>query len=157
MKYSDLVKFEPIESVIQLLDANKADEGRRLVSSYVISDAMADRIADVIFPQLGFDPAVDHKGILVVGNYCTGKSHLMSVISTIAEDADVVPEVRNDKVRAAAIAIGGKYQVLRIEISSRMSLRDILVQELEGFLAARGVTFKFPPEDKVTHNKTALI
>ncbi|NJR79156.1 DUF6079 family protein [Sphingomonas corticis] len=157
MKYSDLVKFEPIESVIQLLDANKADEGRRLVSSYVISDAMADRIADVIFPQLGFDPAVDHKGILVVGNYGTGKSHLMSVISTIAEDADVVPEVRNDKVRAAAGAIGGKYQVLRIEISSRMSLRDILVQELEGFLAARGVTFKFPPEDKVTHNKTALI
>lgn len=157
MKYSDLVKFEPIESVIQLLDANKADEGRRLVSSYVISDTMADRIADVIFPQLGFDPAVDHKGILVVGNYGTGKSHLMSVISTVAEDADVVPEVRNDKVRVAADSIGGKFQVLRIEISSRMSLRDILVQELEEFLAARSVTFKFPPEDRVTQNKTALI
>ena len=157
MKYSDLVKFEPIESVIQLLDANKADEGRRLVASYVISDAMADRIADVIFPHLGFDPAVDHKGILVVGNYGTGKSHLMSVISTIAEDAEVVPEVRNEKVRTAAGPIGGRFQVLRIEISSRMSLRDILVQELEGFLAAKGVTFKFPPEDKVTQNKTALI
>lgn len=157
MKYSDLVQFEPIESVIQLLDANKADEGRRLVASYAISDAMADRIADVIFPQLGFDPAVDHKGILVVGNYGTGKSHLMSVISTLAEDAGVVPEVRNEKVRAAAGAISGKFQVLRIEISSRMSLRDILVQELEGFLAAKGVTFKFPPEDRVTQNKTALV
>ena len=157
MKYSDLVKFEPIESVIQLLDANKADEARRMVATYVISDAMADRIADVIFPQLGFDPAVDHKGVLVVGNYGTGKSHLMSVISTIAEDAGVMPEVRNDKVRAAAGSIGGKFQVLRIEISSRMSLRDILVQELEGFLAGKGVTFKFPPEDKVTQNKTALI
>jgi hypothetical protein len=157
MKYSDLVQFEPIESVIQLLDANKADEGRRLVSSYVISDAMADRIADVIFPQLSFDPSVDHKGILVVGNYGTGKSHLMSVISTIAEDAAVVAEVRNDKVRAAAGSIGGKFQVLRIEISSRMSLRDILAQELEGFLAGKGVAFKFPPEDKVTQNKTALI
>ena len=157
MKYSDLVEFEPIESVIQLLDANKANEGRRLVASYVISDAMADRIADVIFPQLGFDPAVDHKGILVVGNYGTGKSHLMSVISTIAEDTAVVSEVRNDKVRAAAGPIGGKFQVLRIEISSRMSLRDILVQELESFLAGKGVTFKFPPEDKVTQNKTALI
>ncbi|MBY5903935.1 AAA family ATPase [Rhizobium leguminosarum] len=157
MKYIDLVKFEPIESVIQLLDANKADEGRRLVASYVISDAMADRIADVIFPQLGFDPAVDHKGILVVGNYGTGKSHLMSVISSIAEDASVVSEVRNDKVRAAASSIGGKFEVLRIEISSRMSLRDILVQELEGFLARKGVSFKFPPEDKVTQNKTSLI
>lgn len=157
MKYSDLVKFEPIESVIQLLDANKADEGRRLVASYVISDAMADRIADVIFPQLGFDPAVDHKGILVVGNYGTGKSHLMSVISTIAEDVGVVSEVRNEKVRAAAGPIGGKFQVLRIEISSRMSLRDILVQELEGFLTGKSITFKFPHEDKVTQNKTALV
>lgn len=157
MKYSDLVKFEPIESVIQLLDANKADEGRRLVASYVISDAMAGRIADVIFPQLGFDPAVDHKGVLVVGNYGTGKSHLMSVISSIAEDASVVSEVRNDKVRGAASSIGGKFEVLRIEISSRMSLRDILVQELEGFLARKGVPFKFPSEDKVTQNKTALI
>lgn len=157
MKYSDLVKFEPIESVIQLLDANKAEEGRKLVSSYVISEAMADRIADIILPQLSFDPSVDHKGILVVGNYGTGKSHLMSVISTIAEDAAAVPEIRNDKVRAAAGLVGGKFQVLRIEISSRMSLRDILAQELEGFLAAKGVAFKFPPEDKVTQNKTALI
>lgn len=96
MKYSDLVSFEPIESVIQLLDANKAEEAKRLVSSYVISDAMADRIADLIFPQIGFDPSVDHKGILVVGNYGTGKSHLMSVLSTIAENADVVIEVRNE-------------------------------------------------------------
>lgn len=157
MKYSELVKFEPIESVIQLLDANKADEGRRLVASYVISDAMADRIADVIFPQLGFDPSVDHKGVLVVGNYGTGKSHLMSVISTVAEDATVASELRNDKVRTAAGTVGGKFQVLRIEISSRMSLRDILIQELEGWLAGKGVSFKFPPEDKVTQNKTALI
>ncbi|MGO7565724.1 DUF6079 family protein, partial [Rhizobium johnstonii] len=67
MKYRDLVIFEPIESVIQLLASNKSDEGRRLVASYVISDAMADRIADVIFPQLDFDPAVYHKGILVGG------------------------------------------------------------------------------------------
>lgn len=157
MKYSDLVKFEPIESVIQLLDANKADEARRLVSSYVISDAMADRIADVIFPQMGFDPSVDHKGILVVGNYGTGKSHLMSVLSAIAEDGGVVPQVRNDKVRVAAEGVGGRFQVLRIEISSKMSLRDILVQELELFLKSKGVTFRFPPEDKVTQNKTALI
>lgn len=157
MKYSDLVKFEPIESVIQLLDANKADEGRRLVSSYVISNAMADRIADVIFPQLGFDSAVDHKGILVVGNYGTGKSHLMSVLSTIAEDAAISPEIRNEKVRTSAATVAGRFQVLRIEISSRMSLRDILVQELEGFLATKGISFTFPPEDKVTQNKTALI
>ena len=25
-------------------------------------------------PQLGFDDSVDHKGVLIVGNYGTGKS-----------------------------------------------------------------------------------
>jgi hypothetical protein len=157
MKYRDLIQFDPIESVIQLLDANKADEARKLVENYVISDAMADRIADVMFPQIGFDPGVDHKGILIVGNYGSGKSHLMSLLSTVAETAEVVPHVKNEKVRSAAANIAGKFQVLRIEISSRMSLRGILVQELEAFLAAKGVTFQFPPEDRVTQNKTALI
>ena len=28
MRYGDLIQFEPIESVIQLLDANRPDEAR---------------------------------------------------------------------------------------------------------------------------------
>lgn len=45
MQYGDLIQFEPIESVIQLLDANRPDEAKKLVSTYVISDDMAERIA----------------------------------------------------------------------------------------------------------------
>ena len=69
MRYGDLIQFEPIESVIQLLDANRPNEARKLVSTYVISDDMAQRIAKLMIPQLSFDEAVDHKGVLVVGNY----------------------------------------------------------------------------------------
>ncbi len=87
MRYSDLIQFEPIESVIQLLDANRPDEAKKLVTTYVISDDMAERISKQIIPQLSFDESVDHKGILIVGNYGTGKSHLMSVLSLVAEDA----------------------------------------------------------------------
>ena len=87
MRYSDLIQFEPIESVIQLLDANRPGEAKKLVTTYVISDDMAERISKQIIPQLSFDESVDHKGILIVGNYGTGKSHLMSVLSLVAEDA----------------------------------------------------------------------
>ena len=38
MKYSDLVKFEPIESVIQLEQAESPDAARQLVQTFVISD-----------------------------------------------------------------------------------------------------------------------
>jgi hypothetical protein len=156
MRYGDLIHFEPIESVIQLLDANRPDEAKKLVSTYVISDDMAERIAKQMIPQLSFDEAVDHKGVLVVGNYGTGKSHLMSVLSLVAEDAAYVPMIRHPKVAEAAAAIAGKFKVHRIEISSQMSLRDIITQQLEVFLDKHGVSYSFPPADKVINNKVAF-
>ncbi len=156
MRYGDLIQFEPIESVIQLLDADRPDEAKKLVSTYVISDDMAERIANLIIPQLSFDESVDHKGLLVVGNYGTGKSHLMSVISLVAEDAAYQTMIRHPKVAEAATAIAGKFKVHRIEISSQMSLRDIITQQLELFLEKHGVSYSFPPADKVVNNKAAI-
>lgn len=156
MRYGDLIQFEPIESVIQLLDANRPNEAKKLVATYVISDDMAERIAKQMIPQLSFDESVDHKGVLVVGNYGTGKSHLMSVLSLIAEDAAYVPIIHHPKVAEAAGRIAGKFKVHRIEISSQMSLRDIITQELEIFLEKQGVSYLFPPADKVVNNKAAF-
>jgi len=156
MRYADLIQFEPIESVIQLLDANRAEEAPRLVSTYVISDDMAERIISRIIPQLSFDADVDHKGLLVVGNYGTGKSHLMSVLSLVAEDPAYLPMLRHPKVAAAAAKIAGKFKAHRIEISSQMSLREIVTQQLELFLEQQGVSYSFPPADKVVNNKDAF-
>lgn len=156
MRYSDLIQFEPIESVIQLLDANRPAEAKKLVATYVMSDDMAARIAKQMIPQLSFDESVDHMGVLVVGNYGTGKSHLMSVISLVAEDAAYLPMIRHPKVAEAAAAIAGKFKVHRIEISSQMSLRDIVTQQLELFLEKNGVSYSFPPADKVVNNKAAF-
>lgn len=156
MRYGDLIQFESIESVIQLLDANRPEEARKLVATYVISDEMANRLTDSMIPQLSFDESVDHMGVLVVGNYGTGKSHLMSVLSLVAEDAAYLPAIRHPKVAKAAEAIAGKFKVHRIEISSQMSLRDIVTRELEAFLEKIGVSYAFPSADQVVNNKTAL-
>ena len=156
MRYADLIQFEPIESVIQLLDANRPDEATKLVATYVISDDMAERISKQMIPQISFDESVDHKGVMVVGNYGTGKSHLMSVLSLVAENAAYCPMIRHPKVAEAAIAIAGKFKVHRIEISSQMSLRDIITQQLELFLQKHGVSYSFPPADKVVNNKAAF-
>ena len=156
MRYGDVIQFEPIESVIQLLDANRQDEARKLVATYVISDDMAERITKQMIPQLSFAESIDHKGLLIVGNYGTGKSHLMSVLSLIAEDSDYVPLLRHAAVRAAAEDIAGKFKVHRIEISSQMTLREIITQELERFLVKQGVSYTFPPVVTVVNNKTAF-
>jgi DNA replication protein DnaC len=49
---------------------------------------MADQLANVVVPQLQFMAPRDNKGVLIVGNYGTGKSHLMAVVSAVAEHPD---------------------------------------------------------------------
>ena len=85
MKYSELIQFDPIESVVQLRQADTADSARRLVETFVVSDRMAEQLCEVVFPQLQFQVPADNKGLFVVGNYGTGKSHLMAMLSAIVE------------------------------------------------------------------------
>jgi len=157
MKYGDLIQFEPIESVVQLRDADQAAVARQLVRTYVISEEMAEKLVNLAVPQLQFDRPMDNKGLLVVGNYGTGKSHLMSVISALAENANLATHLNDKSVASAAGEISGRFKVVRTEIgATTMSLRDILVAELEEHLAAMGVPCSFPPADKVSNNKRAF-
>jgi hypothetical protein len=157
MKYSDLIQFEPIESVVQLRDADKAATARKLVDTYVISDEMAEKLIKLVIPQLQFDQPVDNKGLLVVGNYGTGKSHLLSVISGLAENPELASSLGNTDVADAASRITGKFKVVRTEIgSTTMSLRDIVVAELEEHLATLGVNYAFPLASDVVNNKRAF-
>ena len=102
MKYGDLIQFEPIESVVQLRDADEATAARQLVETYVISEEMAEKLVGLVIPQLQFEQPTDNKGLLVVGNYGTGKSHLMSVISGLAENPDLAASLSNSEVADAA-------------------------------------------------------
>ena len=158
MRYSDLVQFEPIDTVIQLQEADEEAGARRLVDTYVISDRMADQLADVVIPQLQFLRPRDNKGVLIVGNYGTGKSHLMSVISAVAEYPSLVDSVVNPKVKEAATAIAGRFKVVRVEIGADTgSLRDILLGELEVALEQWGTPFTFPPASTLTNNKDVIV
>jgi hypothetical protein len=158
MRYRDLVQFDPIETIIQLRDADREDAARRLVQTYVISDRMADQLANVVIPQLQFLTPRDNKGVLIVGNYGTGKSHLMAVVSAAAEHADLVRHLDHPQVREAAGTIAGRFKVARAEIGGVTgSLRDILLRELEIALENWGTPFTFQPADQVTNNKDAVI
>ncbi len=157
MKYGDLIQFEPIESVVQLRDANEATAARQLVETFVISEEMAEKLIALVIPQLQFEQPVDNKGLLVMGNYGTGKSHLMSVISALAENPELAACLNNPDVAEAAGQISGRFKVVRTEIgATTMSLRDILVAELEEHLAQIGASYNFPFINQVASNKRAF-
>jgi hypothetical protein len=66
MRYSDLIQFDPIESVVQLRESDKKEKAQELVRSYVISKDMADRLTGIFFPNLLLEGNPDTKGVLVV-------------------------------------------------------------------------------------------
>ena len=154
MRYRELIQFQPIESVVQLRNADRAEDARRLVETFVVSDEMAERLAHLAFPHLQFERPADNKGLLVVGNYGTGKSHLMSVVSALAENGELAASLGHSHAAQAVEPIAGKFQVVRTEIgASTMSLRDILTSELEEGLANKDVAYQFPASDEVVTNK----
>lgn len=158
MRYRDLIQFEPIESIIQLREADDKEEARRLVQTYVISDRMADQLGNLVFPNLQIDRPADNKGVLIVGNYGTGKSHLLSMLSAVAEHADLAANIRHPELRQRAQSIAGRFHVWRTEIGGvTKSLRNIVLDELEDFLQQVGTPYVFPAADQVSNNKDALI
>jgi len=156
MKYGDLVEFHPIDTVIQLKDADNHGMAETLVKSYVISDAMADKLSHVVVPNLRV-PERAESGLMVIGNYGTGKSHLMSLISAVAEDAEMLRFIQRADVAKSLEPIAGKMKVIRTEIGAvDTPLREIVVMKLEEGLRSMGVEFAFPPIDKIANNKDAL-
>lgn len=157
MKYSELVQFEPIESVVVLRHADAEDRARRLVETYVVSKGMGETLSNLVFPQLQFDKPADNRGLLVVGNYGTGKSHLMAVISAVAEHAGLASALGGGGLKGVD-KVAGKFRVIRDEIgATTMSLRDIVCSRLEDGLRQIGVKYTFPQISEAHQIKGAFL
>ncbi|MDR1560262.1 MAG: DUF6079 family protein [Clostridiales bacterium] len=122
-----------------------------------MSDNMAGQIKNNMLSQLRLDDVVDNKGVLLVGNYGTGKSHLMSVISAIALDKANLTHLRNQSFAKDAEVIAGRFHVIRIEFGAVTTpLREIILNKVQKDFKARGLTYNYPSADSVTGNKDTL-
>lgn len=157
MRYSELISFNPIEDVIQLKTADDETKAKEYVKNYVMSDLMAENLKYSVIEQLQFDRLLDNKGILIVGNYGTGKSHLMSLISAVSNNADYLDLIQNKKFSENIKPIAGKFEVLRIEIGGvTMPLRELLIDYIKEDFDNRGIDFEVPDYNKVRDNKKLL-
>ena len=154
MKYSELIEFEPLTTVIKLADDNQAEKRKHNVETYVFSEKMINLLSSVVVPNLDTSGKVtEQKGISVVGSFGTGKSHLMSVISSVAEDADLLQYVHNDKIKQDFEAFAGKYKVLRFEVGTTKPLYELVCYRIENFLNSINVDFHYNPDSKDTYKE----
>ena len=157
MKYSDLISFHPIEDVIQLKTADDKALATNYVKSYVLNDKMADALKVNVIDQLQMEEVVDNHGVLVVGNYGTSKSHLMAVISAVANDASNLQYLQNAKFAKDMEIIAGKYEVMRMEIGGvTMPLREIILRNIQDDFAKRGLQYNIPDLSQVPDNKALI-
>ncbi|WP_347283185.1 DUF6079 family protein [Bacteroides caecimuris] len=153
MKYSELISFKPIESTIQLLETADKKIAQDMVQTYVMSDTMADNLKATVIAQLQMEEVIDNKAVMIVGNYGTGKSHLMSVIAAIATDADNTAFVQNKKFGKDMEIVAGKFEVLRLKVDGlTMPLREVILAEIEDDFANRGIDYTVPNLDNVRDN-----
>jgi Family of unknown function (DUF6079) len=154
VRYGELVEFDPIRTVKDLRHA----DAERDVRTFVISERMAESLAGLIVPHLQFSEPHDNKGLLAVGNYGTGKTHLMSVIGAIAENAELVRLLTNADAVAPFEKIAGRFAVVRTSIgSTAMNLHELVVAELEKGLRDVGVHYEFPPPSEASNVTDALV
>lgn len=153
MKYSELISFKPIESTIQLLETADKKVAQDMVQTYVMSDTMAENLKATVIDQLQMEEVIDNKAVMIVGNYGTGKSHLMSVIAAIAMDSDNLDYVQNKRFGKDMEIVAGKFEVLRLKVDGlTMPLREVILAEIEDDFASRGIDYSVPDLDNVRDN-----
>ncbi len=168
MKYRELFHFEALEQVVQLRDADTRDGATRLVSTYVLSAEVAECLTGVVFPSLQIDRPADNKGLLVVGNHGTGKSHLLAFISSLAEYADLAETIANPELlrpneaaetkgHVRVDAFAGCFKVIRVEIEKTSKpLREMLLGRIEEYLASQSVSYSFASDASASGKESAL-
>jgi len=157
MKYADLFTLNPIETVIDIADADKSDQARRLVSTFVLTPNLATEVEKVALPILDPKSGTEGKGLFVVGSYGTGKSHLMSFLSIIAERAEALEWLKQPEWKDKLRPIAGQYCVRRYELNvvdpGSMTLYDVIANQLAVIARLERLDFVATPAAKVSNPK----
>ena len=151
MKYKELINFEPITEVVKFSETHKSDYQKSLVKTFVFSETFKDHLIPLIIRNLDFNVAGESFGLQVVGNYGTGKSHLMSLVSLIAENGELLELVKEEKPKKALESIAGQFKVLRFELGGTDSLWDFVTFKIERYFSELGVNFSFEGHGVITY------
>ena len=151
MKYKELINFEPITEVVKFSETHKTDYQKNLVKTFVFSNTFKDILIPLMVRNLDYNVTGESFGLQVVGNYGTGKSHLMSLVSLIAENGELLDLVQEEKPKKALQSIAGQFKVLRFELGGTESLWDFVTYKLENFFSEIGVDFIFDGHGTITY------
>ena len=151
MKYRELLAFEPITEVVKFDKTGEGKVQESLVKTFVFSDAMKSALLPVMLKNIALDTSDETFGVQVVGNYGTGKSHLMTLVSAIAENKNLLAHVADPVAKKILEPVAGDFKVLRFEIGNAQDLWSVVTFQMDKYFDSIDVDFKFDKNSLETY------
>jgi hypothetical protein len=112
IKIKELFDFEDIQQVIQI---GKIKDEEEIVKKFVISPNLEEDLLYFMEYLTGNKPE-DNISLNVIGNYGTGKSHLLAFVSLILSKPELTKYIQNDKIRNAFVNLKKEFMVVKYEL-----------------------------------------
>ena len=125
----NLFNYTVIKDVIDIdTDLKQADSQKELVSSFIISEGLESQIVD-FFDNL---QTPYHKAVKIVGNYGSGKSHLIAFLVSVITNPELRNLIKNPKVKQASRKIERSFFTVQFELQPvDVDLSYFFFRELE--------------------------
>lgn len=108
-----LFNYTEIKDVVDIdTDLQQGELQKELVSSYIISEGLEQQIID-FFDNL---KKPNHKAVKIIGNYGSGKSHLIAFLVSVINNPDLRPLIKNQTVQKATDKIARKFFTVQFEL-----------------------------------------
>ena len=143
-----LFNYTEIKDVVDIdTDLNHDDLQKELVSSYIISEGLETQIKDFIDNI----KKPNHKAVKIIGNYGSGKSHLIAFLVSIINNHSLRSLIKNKEVRKESETISRSFYTVQFELQPvNVDLAYFFFRELEKQIK-REYGFDIPKyEDGVT-------
>ena len=110
-----LFNFEQIKDVVDIdADLDESNKRKELLSSYVISDSLEKQIVE-FFDNL---EKPNHKPNTIIGNYGSGKSHLIGFLISLVEDPALAEVLKNETIKQIAKKQSRKFFSVQFELQA---------------------------------------
>jgi hypothetical protein len=127
-----LFDFHEIKDVIDIdTDLKKDDLQRELISSYIISEGLEQQIVD-FYDNL---KTPNHKAVKILGNYGSGKSHLIAFLVSSITRPELRNLIANTRVKEASKDVNRKFLTVQFELQAQhLDLSYIFFRRVESNL-----------------------
>jgi len=124
-----LFNYTVIKDVVDIdTDLRQTDLQKELISSFIISEGLEQQITD-FFDNL---KKPNHKAVKIIGNYGSGKSHLIAFLVSVINNPSLRELIKNQKVRKAADEIARSFYTIQFELQPvDVDLSFFFFKELE--------------------------